>query len=140
MGSVGQDSKGTLMKFKKSNKIVAAGVVVAVLAGLGTALALESTGSNDGAAVTYADALPVLRQAAARHPGLDAISWPYSFYCYPNPAKQGTSGLLALGELNWVRLVVPSTFAMVTVMALGAAPLFQVMLRVGLVVLPDGVP
>ena len=51
MGSVGQDSKGTLMKFRKSNKIVAAGVVVAVLAGLGTALALESTGSNDGAAV-----------------------------------------------------------------------------------------
>lgn len=53
-------------------------------------------GDDDG---LLPDALPVLRQAAARHPGLDAISWPYSFYCYPNPAKQGTSGLLALGEL-----------------------------------------
>lgn len=34
------------MKFQKSNKVVAAGVAVAVLAGLGTALALESGDSS----------------------------------------------------------------------------------------------
>ena len=39
------------MKFQKSNKMVAAGVAVAVLAGLGTAFALESNGSDTGAPV-----------------------------------------------------------------------------------------
>jgi hypothetical protein len=44
-------------------------------------------------------ALPNLRQAAARHPDIEAISWPYSFYIYPNPARSvGESGLLALGQ------------------------------------------
>jgi glycosyltransferase involved in cell wall biosynthesis len=44
-------------------------------------------------------ALPNLRQAAARHPDIEAISWPYSFYIYPDPAKSvRESGLLALGQ------------------------------------------
>jgi hypothetical protein len=44
-------------------------------------------------------ALPNLRQAAARHPDIEAIGWPYSFYIYPDPAKSvQASGLLAIGQ------------------------------------------
>lgn len=53
-------------------------------------------GDDDG---LLPDALPVLRDAVARHPDLEAVGWPYSFYVYPDPAKPAGSGLLALGDL-----------------------------------------
>jgi len=55
-------------------------------------------GDDDG---LLPKALPNLRQAAARHPDIEAISWPYSFYIYPNPARTALEqGLLALGQAD----------------------------------------
>lgn len=55
-------------------------------------------GDDDG---LMPHALPNLREAAARHPDIEAISWPYSFYIYPDPAKSVVEqGLLALGQID----------------------------------------
>jgi hypothetical protein len=52
-------------------------------------------GDDDG---LMPGAVPSLRAALERHPDLEAISWPYSFYCYPDPSRPEASGLLALGQ------------------------------------------
>jgi len=53
-------------------------------------------GDDDG---MLPQALPNLRQATARHPDIEAIGWPYSFYVYPDPAKSVLEqGFLALGQ------------------------------------------
>jgi hypothetical protein len=51
-------------------------------------------GDDDG---LLPHALPNLRWAISGHRDLEAISWPYSFFCYPDELQPATSGLLALG-------------------------------------------
>lgn len=51
-------------------------------------------GDDDG---LMPHALPTMRRAIGSHPDLEAISWPYSLFCYPDAYQPATSGLMALG-------------------------------------------
>lgn len=51
-------------------------------------------GDDDG---LLPQAVTTLRRAISSHPGLEAISWPYSLFCYPDDRRPATSGLLAMG-------------------------------------------
>jgi hypothetical protein len=66
-------------------------------------------GDDDG---LMPHALATMRRAISAHPDLEAISWPYSLFCYPDEHQPATSGLLALGwqpreevrsGLSWLR-------------------------------------
>lgn len=51
-------------------------------------------GDDDG---LMPHALATMRRAISSHPDLEAISWPYSLFCYPDAHQPTTSGLIALG-------------------------------------------
>jgi hypothetical protein len=51
-------------------------------------------GDDDG---LLPDALTTMRRAISSHPDLEAIGWPYSFFCYHDHHQSMPSGVLALG-------------------------------------------